>query len=161
MFGKGEKYSFRGDGNLDCQFLTTCDGNNYVCGLVNHALKVVSPVHGYYYPNSTAMSLMRYALKLGYVYEDEGMPAKVNKTKKRVIKFRGIDYVSTFADLVFCPNCNVMEVVPIGACVCPKCGENVVWAEDDVYEVELASLNAKYNVIEDDAKLTNEDLFND
>lgn len=84
MFGKGEKYSFNGDGNLDCQFLTQSDfsGYKYNVGLVNHFKKTVSPCHGYYYPNSTSRSLMKYALKLGYKYVDYGMPEHINKTLK-------------------------------------------------------------------------------
>lgn len=82
MFGKGSKYSFNGDGNLDCQFLTQSDfsGYKYNVGLVNHFKKTVSPCHGYYYPNSTANSLMKYALKLGYTYVDGEMPSTKNKT---------------------------------------------------------------------------------
>ena len=84
MFGKGSKYSFNGDGNLDCEFLTSTfeDGYPYSVGLVNHFKKEVSPVHGYYYPNKTAKHLMNYALKLGYTYVDSSMPDKLNKTLK-------------------------------------------------------------------------------
>lgn len=83
MFGLGKKYSSKGDGNLDCQILETCDGNRWCCGIVNHSLKKVYPIHGYYYPNSTSKGLMEYAIKLGYRYDDEFMPAKVNKTLKK------------------------------------------------------------------------------
>ena len=84
MFGKGSKYSFNGDGNLDCQFLTSTfeDGYPYSVGVVNHAKKEVSPCHGYHYPNRCAKSLMNYAFKLGYTYEDSEMPNKLNKTIK-------------------------------------------------------------------------------
>ena len=84
MFGKGSKYSFNGDGNLDCQFLTSTfeDGYPYSVGVVNHTKKSVSPVHGYHYPNRCAKHLMNYALKLGYIYEDSEMPNKLNKTIK-------------------------------------------------------------------------------
>ena len=84
MFGKGSKYSFNGDGNLDCQFLTSTfeDGYPYSVGVVNHTKKEVSPCHGYYYPNRSAKHLMNYALKLGYIYKDNEMPAKLNKTIK-------------------------------------------------------------------------------
>lgn len=82
---------------------------------------------------------------------------------KQVVKFRGIDYNSKCGDLVYCPNCKVTEVIPVGASVCPKCGEEVTWASDDedVYEVELSSLNEKFDVVEVDAKLTDEELYND
>jgi len=82
MFGKGSKYSFNGDGNLDCQFLTSTfeDGYPYSVGVVNHTKKSVSPVHGYHYPNRCAKGLMNYALKLGYTYEDSEMPSVKNKT---------------------------------------------------------------------------------
>lgn len=78
MLKKGSKYSFNGDGNLDCEFLT--DGNSYSVGLVNHFKKEVSPCHGYHYPNKCANKLMRYALKLGYTYVDGEMPSTKNKT---------------------------------------------------------------------------------
>lgn len=88
MFGKGKKYSSKGDGNLDCQFLTSTfeDGYPYSVGLVDHSKKKVSPCHGYYYPNRCAMHLMRYALRLGYTYVDDEMPTKLNKTigKKQI-----------------------------------------------------------------------------
>lgn len=82
MFGKGSKYSFNGDGNLDCEFLTSTfeDGYPYSVGLVNHFKKEVSPCHGYHYPNRCAKNLMNYALKLGYTYVDSEMPSKSNKT---------------------------------------------------------------------------------
>lgn len=66
MFGKRNKYSFNGDGNLDCEFLTSTfnDGYSYSVGLVNHFKKEVSPCHGYCYPNRYAKSLMNYALNL-------------------------------------------------------------------------------------------------
>ena len=82
MFGKGSKYSFNGDGNLDCEFLTSTfeDGYPYNVGLVNHFKKEVSPCHGYYYPNRCAKGLMNCALKLGYTYVDSEMPSTKNKT---------------------------------------------------------------------------------
>jgi len=99
MFGKGSKYSFNGDDNLDCEFLTSTfeDGYPYNVGLVNHFKKEVSPCHGYYYPNRRAKGLrspchgyyypnrfakglMNYALKLGYTYVDSEMPSTKNKT---------------------------------------------------------------------------------
>ena len=82
MFGKGSKYSFNGDGNLDCEFLTSTfeDGYPYNVGLVNHFKKEVSPCHGYHYPNRCAKNLMNYALKLGYTYVDSEMPSEKNKT---------------------------------------------------------------------------------
>jgi len=82
MFGKGSKYSFNGDGNLDCEFLTSTfeDGYPYNVGLVNHFKKEVSPCHGYYYPNRCAKGLMNCALKLGYTYVDSEMPSEKNKT---------------------------------------------------------------------------------
>ena len=72
---------------------------------------------------------------------------------KLVKLFRDVNYNSKYGDLVYCPNCNVTEVIPVGASVCPKCGEEVVWAEEenDVYEVELSKLNTMYDVVEDDA----------
>ena len=85
MFKKGTKYSFNGDGNLDCEFLT--DGNSYSVGLVNHFKKEVSPCHGYHYPNRCAKKLMGYALKLGYTYVDGEMPSEKNETllKKKIV----------------------------------------------------------------------------
>ena len=82
MFGKRNKYSFNGDGNLDCEFLTSTfnDGYSYSVGLVNHFKKEVSPCHGCCYPNRQAKSLMNYALKLGYTYVDSEMPSIKNKT---------------------------------------------------------------------------------
>lgn len=82
MFGKGSKYSFNGDGNLDCQFLTSTfeDGYTYSVGIVNHTKKEVSPCHGYHYPNRCANGLMNCALKLGYTYKDSEMPSVKNKT---------------------------------------------------------------------------------
>lgn len=82
MFGKRNKYSFNGDGNLDCEFLTSTfnDGYSYSVGLVNHFKKEVSPCHGYCYPNRYAKSLMNYALKLGYTYVDSEMPSIKNNT---------------------------------------------------------------------------------
>ena len=82
MFGKRNKYSFNGDGNLDCEFLTSTlkDGYSYNVGLVNHFKKEVSPCHGYCYPNKCAKSLMNYALKLGYTYVDSEMPSIKNNT---------------------------------------------------------------------------------
>ena len=82
MFGKGSKFSFNGDGNLDCEFLTSTfeDGYPYNVGLVNHFKKEVSPCHGYYYPNRCANGLMNCALKLGYTYMDSEMPSEKNKT---------------------------------------------------------------------------------
>lgn len=79
---KGDKYSFNGDGNLDCEFLasTSEDGYPYNVGLVNHFKKEVSPCHGYHYPNRCAKSLMNYAVKLGYTYVDSEMPSRKNKT---------------------------------------------------------------------------------
>lgn len=76
-FGKGDSYSFYGDGTKDCQFLTK-DG--YSVGLVNHNKKEVRPCHGYYYPNKCAKSLMKYALRIGYTYVDSEMPPEKNKT---------------------------------------------------------------------------------
>ena len=85
MFGKGSKYSFNGDGNMDCEFLTSTfeDGYPYSVGLVNHFSKEVSPCHGYYYPNRCAKNLMNYALRIGYTYVDCEMPKKLNKTIKQ------------------------------------------------------------------------------
>lgn len=82
MFGKGSKYSFNGDGTLDCEFLTSTfeDGYPYSVGLVNHFKKEVSPCHGYHYPNRCAKNLMNYALRLGYTYVDSEMPSEKNKT---------------------------------------------------------------------------------
>lgn len=82
MFGKGSKYSFNGDGNLDCEFLTSTfeDGYPYSVGLVNHFKKEVSPCHGYHYPNRCAKNLMNYALRMGYTYVDSEMPSEKNKT---------------------------------------------------------------------------------
>lgn len=82
MFGKGSKYSFKGDGNLDCEFLTSTfeDGYPYNVGLVNHFKREVTPCHGYYYPNRCAKSLMNYALRMGYTYVDSEMPSEKNKT---------------------------------------------------------------------------------
>ena len=82
MFGKGNKYSFNGDGNLDCEFLTSklSDGYRASVGIVNHNKKEVSPCHGYHYPNRRAKSLMNYALRMGYTYVDGNMPSRVNKT---------------------------------------------------------------------------------
>lgn len=79
---------------------------------------------------------------------------------KQIVKFRGIKYTN-YGDVVYCPNCKVTEVVPVGASICPKCGEEVIWAEDDLYEVEMANLNTMYEVVEEDAKLTHESLFVD
>ena len=77
----GRKYSFKGDTNLDCQFLISpVDG--YTVGLINYTQKTVQPMHGYYYPNQTSMELMKHALNLGYTYIDPNMPKKVNKTQK-------------------------------------------------------------------------------
>ena len=76
-FGKGNKYSFNGDGNEDCEFLTD---NGYSIGLVNHFKKEVSPCHGYYWPNKSSKSLMNYAKRMGYVYKDPEMPRNLNKT---------------------------------------------------------------------------------
>lgn len=88
MFKRGNKYSFNGDGRLDCEFLTSIkNGYSYNVGLVNHFKKKVSPCHGYHYPNKCAKNLMNYALKLGYTYVDSGMPSEKNKTLlKMVIK---------------------------------------------------------------------------
>jgi hypothetical protein len=89
MFGKGSKYSFNGDGNLDCEFLTSTfeDGYPYSVGLVNHFKREVSPCHGYHYPNRCAKSLMNYALKLGYTYVDSEISSIKNKTLlKKVYK---------------------------------------------------------------------------
>lgn len=82
MFGKGNKYSFNGDGNLDCEFLTSTfeDRYPYSVGLINHFKKEVSPCSGYYYPNRCANGLMNCALKLGYTYVDSEMPSTKNKT---------------------------------------------------------------------------------
>jgi len=78
-YGLGDKYSFNGDGNIDCQFLTD---NGYSIGLVNHFKKEVSPCHGYYWPNKYSKGLMNYAKRLGYVYKDHEMPRNLNKTLK-------------------------------------------------------------------------------
>lgn len=82
MFGKGNKYSFNGDGNLDCEFLTSTfkDGYTYNVGLVKHTKREVSPCHGYHYPNRCAKNLMKYALRIGYTYVDSEMPSTKNKT---------------------------------------------------------------------------------
>lgn len=83
MLKKGSKYSFNGDGKLDCEFLTSTEGGYpYSVGLVNHSKKEVSPCHGYHYPNKCARKLMNYAVKLGYTYVDSEMPKKINKTIK-------------------------------------------------------------------------------
>lgn len=82
MFGKGNKYSFNDDDNLDCEFLTSTfdDGYPYNVGLVNHFKKEVRPCHGYCYPNRCAKNLMNYALKLGYAYIDSEIPSTKNNT---------------------------------------------------------------------------------
>lgn len=84
-----------------------------------------------------------------------------NNNKKQIVKFKGIDYQNTFGDYVYCPNCKKMEVIPLTAAYCPKCGEEVLWAEDDKgnFEVEMKTLNDNFEVIEDEANLTTEDLF--
>ena len=81
MFGKGNKYSFNGDGNLDCEFLTSTfkDDYTYNVGLVKHTKREVSPCHGYHYPNRCAKNLMKYALRIGYTYVDSEMPSAKNK----------------------------------------------------------------------------------
>lgn len=81
-YGKGGSYSFNGDGVKDCEFLTS-PWDGYTVGLVNHNKKTVSPMHGYYYPNGSSKSLMKYALKRGYEYVDPYMPEKLNKTIKQ------------------------------------------------------------------------------
>lgn len=86
MFGKGNKYNYalpNGD-KVECEFLTSTfeDGYPYSVGLVDHYHKTVSPCHGYYYPNRCATNLMKYALRLGYLYMDSEMPKKLNKTIK-------------------------------------------------------------------------------
>lgn len=78
-FGKGNKYSFNGDGNEDCEFLTY---NGHSIGLVDHFNKVVSPCHGYYFPSNRSKGLMNHAKRLGYVYDDPEMPKELNKTLK-------------------------------------------------------------------------------
>ena len=106
MFGKGSKYSFNGDGNLDCEFLTSTieDGYPYSVGLVNHFKKEVSPCHGYHYPNRRAKNLMNYALRLGYTYVDSEMPSEKNKTLLKKI------YKSAKKDGIFLGQ--IMEIRP-------------------------------------------------
>lgn len=83
-------------------------------------------------------------------------------SKKQVVKFRGISYGSfRYADLVYCPNCKKTEVVPFSAAFCPICGEEVMWEDEDkdIYEVDLETLNENYDVVEEDAKLADKDLY--
>lgn len=112
MFGKGSKYSFNGDGNLDCEFLTSTfeDGYPYSVGLVNHFKKEISPCHGYHYPNRCAKNLMNYALKLGYTYVDSEMPSKNNKTLlKKVYKSGRKEEIFVGQIKEFRPSMGVLE----------------------------------------------------
>ena len=112
MFGKGNKFSFNGDGNLDCEFLTSTfeDGYPYSVGLVNHFKKEVSPCHGYYYPNRCAKNLMKYALKLGYTYVDSEMPSEKNKTLlKKIYKSGRKEGIFLGQIKEICPSMGVLD----------------------------------------------------
>lgn len=107
-FGKGKKYGYKTkDGEMaECQFVTSTfeDGYPYSVGLIDHYKKQVSPCHGYYYPNRCAKGLMKLALKLGYTYVDDEMPAAENKTlrvknmKESVLR-ESNDPIGQFADI--------------------------------------------------------------
>ena len=112
MFGKGSKYSFNGDGNLDCEFLTSTfeDGYPYNVGLVNHFKKEVSPCHGYCYPNRCAKNLMNYALRMGYTYVDSEMPSEKNKTLlKKVYKSGRKEGIFLGQIKEICPSMGVLD----------------------------------------------------
>lgn len=84
MFGKQKTTLYCDGKQVEGEYLTQKDFSGFAwsVGLVNHYKKTISPVHGYYYPNPTSLSLMKRALKLGYTYVDCEMPKHINKTLK-------------------------------------------------------------------------------
>lgn len=70
----------------------------------------------------------------------------------RIAYFDNLDY-GEYADLVSCPHCEMggeqidVMLVPFAMENCPICGENTVWAFDDVYDVKLDEVLDKYEIV--------------